>query len=179
MLVAQSYLTLCVPMDCSPPGTSVHGILQARILEWVAIPFSRELPNPGIEPRSPSLQAGSLPSESPGKLKNTPKKMLTKKKQPLRKLGSLMFSLQIILFSFFSNLWNLWKFHINWDVLTELRNCVLTFFSCEWSLHIHLFLGQTHQWFKILISLTEHANSNLRLSWVYNPQRCQWKFGKF
>ena len=33
--------TLCDPMDCSPPGSSVHGILQARILEWVAIPFSR------------------------------------------------------------------------------------------------------------------------------------------
>ena len=39
--VAQSCLTLCDPMDCSPPGSSVHGILQARILEWVAISFSR------------------------------------------------------------------------------------------------------------------------------------------
>ena len=37
---AQSYLTLCDPMNCSPPGSSVHGILQARILEWVAIPLS-------------------------------------------------------------------------------------------------------------------------------------------
>ena len=41
MLVTQSCLTLCDPMDYSPPGSSVHGILQARILEWVAIPFSR------------------------------------------------------------------------------------------------------------------------------------------
>ena len=41
MLVAQSYLTLCDPMDCSPPGPSKHGIHQARILEWFAIPFSR------------------------------------------------------------------------------------------------------------------------------------------
>ena len=40
-LVAQSCPTLCHPMDCSPPGFSVHGILQARILEWVAISFSR------------------------------------------------------------------------------------------------------------------------------------------
>ena len=40
-LVAQSCLTVCNPMDCSPPGSSVHGILQTRILEWVAIPFSR------------------------------------------------------------------------------------------------------------------------------------------
>ena len=37
----QSCLTLCVPMDCSPSGSSVHGILQARILEWVAMPSSR------------------------------------------------------------------------------------------------------------------------------------------
>ena len=42
LLVAQSCLTLCNPMDCSPPGSYVQGILQARILEWVAIPFSRE-----------------------------------------------------------------------------------------------------------------------------------------
>ena len=41
MLVAQSYPTLCDPIDCSLPGSSVHGILQARILDWVAIPFSR------------------------------------------------------------------------------------------------------------------------------------------
>ena len=40
-LVAQSCLTLCDPMDCSLPGSSVHGILQARIQEWVAITFSR------------------------------------------------------------------------------------------------------------------------------------------
>ena len=39
--VTQSCLTLCDPMDCSPPGSSVHGILQARILEWVAMPSSR------------------------------------------------------------------------------------------------------------------------------------------
>ena len=41
VLVAQSYPTLCNPMDCSLPGSSVHGILQARILEWIAIPLSR------------------------------------------------------------------------------------------------------------------------------------------
>ena len=37
----QSCPTPCDPMDCSPPGSSVHGLLQARILEWVAVPFSR------------------------------------------------------------------------------------------------------------------------------------------
>ena len=41
MVVTQSRLTLCDPMDCSPPGSSIHGIIQASILEWVAIPFSR------------------------------------------------------------------------------------------------------------------------------------------
>ena len=41
MLVVQSYLTLCNPIDGSPPGPSVHGILQARTLEWVAISFSK------------------------------------------------------------------------------------------------------------------------------------------
>ena len=37
-------------MECSPPGSSVHGVLQARILEWVAMPSPGDLPNPGIEP---------------------------------------------------------------------------------------------------------------------------------
>jgi len=58
--------TLCDPMDSSPPGSSVHGILQARILEWVAISFSRAS-SLEIEPRSPTLQADSLPPEPPGK----------------------------------------------------------------------------------------------------------------
>ena len=48
MLVAQSCPTLCGPVDCSPPGFSVRGILQARILEWVAIPFSRGSSRPGL-----------------------------------------------------------------------------------------------------------------------------------
>ena len=57
-------------MDCSPPGSSVHGILQARILEWVVIPSSGDFPDPGIKlvsPTSPALQEDSLPTESPGK----------------------------------------------------------------------------------------------------------------
>ena len=67
-LAAQSCLPPCDPIDCSPPGSSVHGILQARILEWVAVPSPPgDLPNPGIEPRSPAFQADSLPSEPPGK----------------------------------------------------------------------------------------------------------------
>ena len=50
---------------------TAHGILQARKLEWVAFPFSRGLPKPGITPRSPTLQADSLPAESSGEPKNT------------------------------------------------------------------------------------------------------------
>ena len=52
------YPTLCDPMDCGLPGSSVHGILQAKILEWVAMHSSRNFPNPGIEPSfltSPAL----------------------------------------------------------------------------------------------------------------------------
>ena len=63
--------TLCYPVDCNSPGSSVHGILQARILEWVAIPSSRGSSQPRIGPRSPALQADTLPSEPPGKPKNT------------------------------------------------------------------------------------------------------------
>ena len=60
-LVAKSCLS--DTMDCGLAGSSVHGILQARILEWVAISFSGGLPDPGIEPGSPALQADSLPTE--------------------------------------------------------------------------------------------------------------------
>ena len=62
VLVAQLCLTLCEPLHCSPPGPSVHGILQARILEWAAMPSSRGSPQPG----SSTLQADSLPSQPPG-----------------------------------------------------------------------------------------------------------------
>ena len=67
VLVVKSGPTLCDPMDCSLLGSSVHGILQARILEWVASPLSRDLPNPRIEPVSPTVQADSLLSEPSGK----------------------------------------------------------------------------------------------------------------
>ena len=53
--VTQSCRTLCDPMDCSPPGSSFHGIFQAWILEWVVISFSRGSSQPRIEPGSPAL----------------------------------------------------------------------------------------------------------------------------
>ena len=70
-LVTKLCLTLCDPMDCNLPGSSVQEILQARILERVAMPPPGDLPNLGIEPRSPALQTDSLSSEPPGKPKNT------------------------------------------------------------------------------------------------------------
>ena len=63
MLVTQSCPTLCDPMDCRLPGSSVHGILQARLLGWVACSSPGNLPDPGIKPGSSTLQADSLPSE--------------------------------------------------------------------------------------------------------------------
>ena len=58
---AQSCLTLYDPVNCSPPGSSVHGIFQARTLEWVAIPTPGDRPEPGIEPTSPTLAGKFLP----------------------------------------------------------------------------------------------------------------------
>ena len=87
--VTQSCPTLCNPMDCSLPGSSIHGILQARILEWVAIPFSRGSSDPEIKPESPALQVDSLPSEPPAHLLNPVFKlhiMLTLKRRKEREL---------------------------------------------------------------------------------------------
>ena len=61
VLVSQSCLTLCDPMDCSRLGSSVHGILEARILEWIDVPSSKGSSEPGIKPTplsSPTLAGG-------------------------------------------------------------------------------------------------------------------------
>ena len=60
-------LTLCNPMHCSLSGSSVNGILQARILKWVAMPSSRGSSQPRDRPVSPALQTNFLPSEPPRK----------------------------------------------------------------------------------------------------------------
>ena len=85
--IAQLCLTLCDPMDSNPPGSSVHGILQARILEWVAMPSSRGFSNPGIEPASlacPALAGGFFTTVSPGKPQKT--KVKSKISKPLPSL---------------------------------------------------------------------------------------------
>ena len=68
----QSCTTLCDPIDCIPPGSSVHGILQARMLEWVAMPSSRgssQLRNQSMSPAAPALRADSLLLSQPESLK--------------------------------------------------------------------------------------------------------------
>ena len=64
-------VTRSCPALYNPVDYTVHGILQPRTLEWVAVPFSTGFPDLGTEPRTPALQANSLPSEPPGKPKNT------------------------------------------------------------------------------------------------------------
>ena len=66
-LVSKFCLTLCNPMDCSPPGSSVHGISQARIHEWVAISFSRRPSQPRDQPHDSCIGRQSLTAEPPGK----------------------------------------------------------------------------------------------------------------
>ena len=67
LLVSHVHL-ICDPMGCSLLGSSVLGISQARILEWVAIAFSRGFPNPRIKPESPALAGGFVITEPPGNL---------------------------------------------------------------------------------------------------------------
>ena len=71
-VLSQSCPTLCNPMDCSPPGSSVHGDSPWQEY-WSGLPRSTPgyLPNPGIEPKSPASQVDSLPSGPPVKPKNT------------------------------------------------------------------------------------------------------------
>ena len=68
-LAPQSCPTLFDSLDYSPPGSSVHEILQARILEWVAISSPGDLFDPGMEPGRPTFKAESLASELPQKPK--------------------------------------------------------------------------------------------------------------
>ena len=64
--VAQSCPTLCEPMDYSLPDSSVHGSLRQEYWSGFPFPSPGDLPNTGIEPGSPALQADALPSEPPG-----------------------------------------------------------------------------------------------------------------
>ena len=68
--VAQSCPTLCDPLDCSLPGSLSMGFSRQEYWSGLPFPSPGDLPNPGIEPRSPALEADTLTSEPPGKYKN-------------------------------------------------------------------------------------------------------------
>ena len=69
-LVTQSCPTLCNPVDCSLPGSSVHGISRPEYWSGLPFPSPGDLLNPGTEPKSPTLRVDSLPAEPPGKPKH-------------------------------------------------------------------------------------------------------------
>ena len=92
----------CNPMDCSLPGSSVHGILHARILEWVAIPFSKESSNPGIKSMSPASAGGFFTTEPRGKPKHTTRQTKTKK----QKKAPLIFPIAVLTAKEQINVWN-------------------------------------------------------------------------
>ena len=75
VLSPQSRPTLCDSTDCTSPGSSVHGILQQEYWSVLPFPSPGDLPDPGIEPRSPALQVDSFPSEPPRKPPNCHMKM--------------------------------------------------------------------------------------------------------
>ena len=68
MLTLSVVSDFCYPMDCSPPGSSVHGVFQERILEGLLFPPPEDLPNPGMEPVAPELADRFFPTPTPGKL---------------------------------------------------------------------------------------------------------------
>jgi len=63
LIIVIDDVTISCVQHCDPMDYTIHGILQVRMLECIAFPFSGDLPNPGLEPRSPSLKAYSLPAE--------------------------------------------------------------------------------------------------------------------
>ena len=103
----QSCLTLCDPMHYSPPGSSVHGIYQARILDWAAIISSPgDLPDPGIEPMSPALAGGLFTTSATWEAPDYRQKPLITPILTSHQLASFKF-LFIHLLSTSSSMWDL------------------------------------------------------------------------
>ena len=125
MLVDESCLTLCSPMDCSPPGSSVHGILQARILEWVANLFSRGSSQPRDQTWVSCLHADSLPSEIQENLLKC-----TACKFPTSIQSSIFHSEQHS---------DVWKWLVSCEQQTSWETCFHRFLYSELSLRRHLY----------------------------------------
>ena len=108
-------------MDCSLSGSSIHGIFQARVLEWIAIPSPRDLPDPGIEPGSPTLQTDALTSEPPkDTIKKSEKTCADQKKifeNHITNKGTCIQSQQVL-----ARKWRNWNPHA---LLVELQNLKL------------------------------------------------------
>ena len=124
----QSCPTLCDPMDYSPPGFSVHGILQARMVESCSPPG--DLPNPGIElasPASPALAGGFfLTTEPPGKLWS----LLLYAETTPNESGSFCFRSEVVLRSW---KWKHWSFSHVWLFATPWTIAHQAFLSMEFS----------------------------------------------
>ena len=115
MKVTQSCPTLCDPMD-----HTVQGILQARILEWVAIPISGVSSQPRDQTRCPALQADSLPVEPPGKPKSTGVGSLSLLQQifPTQELNRGLLHFRWILYQLSyqgSPMWETWVWSLSWE----------------------------------------------------------------
>ena len=98
--VAQPCSSLCDPMDCSLPRSSVHGILQSRILEWELFPSPGDLPNPGSELGSPALQRDSLPAELPRKPINIRENFFCASRKGRGKGTILKYAIELFFFFF-------------------------------------------------------------------------------
>ena len=112
VLVAQSCPTLCNPMDCSPPGSSVHGILQTRILEWVAISFSRGSSQPRDRTQMFCV-AGRFFT------------IWATREAPVFSKIHIIFSLNSVLLKVYLEILNVWVFKINFPIIHFCLKCII------------------------------------------------------
>ena len=148
--------TLCNPLGCSLPGSSVHGVLQEEYWSGLPCPPPGDLPNPGIKPRIPALQMDSLPSEPPGKLKNSG-------------VGSLSLSLG----SFLTQKLNQGLLHCR-QILYQLSYKGSPFMH----IIIHTVFAYPYNLFFLCWNLFLFCKKNLWKSWSISHW-CTWIFLKF
>ena len=182
MVVHHQWVHSVVTNSVQPhgPGTSVLGIFQARIQEWVTIPSLCDLPHPGVKPRSPAIQADSLPLSYQGFIPSTEglnKHSLSKREFPLPELGHWSFPtfrLRNICSS-----WVIMKTYwlSNWNLYHQLSQ-----FSGLWGLDLHInfsrsaacqlqALGLLGLWFLIinLFNKHRHTHAYTHTYWFYSP----------
>ena len=145
-----SHIWLCNPIDHSPPGSSVHGTFQARMLEWVAMPSSKDLPDPGIEPMSPALADVFFTT---GATWEAHKKAIINIKYTCQELLSyfdvLILSLRLNILLIIMEIISIYHFKIQFPLINvknreslkvnscsnyQMDACLLSCFSCVWLL---------------------------------------------